>query len=146
MKLLAKVFLIMMILLFLPDCMFKYSRMGFKNLNYPVSMTPYIYDKNEKILVENEDLVIVRELGARQNLWGIFYGIIPLGNGNKNIMHKINSQIQKSGGAGVINFTIASNECELLYLFPLSLLPVWPGCTRVVVRGDIIKRKDGKPL
>jgi hypothetical protein len=111
----------------------------FDGLKYPVSLSPYLENDDGKS-VGTVDMDKVGNLRLAFNTWGIFYSLIPL-SGTLDISDAINAQIASSHGEGVASLKVVVDECLLNSLFPLNMLPFWPGCANVEVSGVIVKRR-----
>lgn len=103
----------------------------------PVSMSRGVRDQNGE-LVSAERRVRVGKYEQQFSGFSIFYSLVPL-SGRKNLAPSINQQVEQVGGDAVINLRVSSRGCILNYFVGFNLLPIWPGCTRVTVEGDIIK-------
>jgi hypothetical protein len=117
------------------------SRRGvrFDQLRYPVSASAYLYAP-----ASVTQLVKVDDFRAEARLWGIFYSLIPLG-GDLDVSATINKLVAKAGGDGVVDLTVRAESCGINYVFPLTLLPVWPGCTLVRVEGSVVRALRAPP-
>jgi hypothetical protein len=57
----------------------------------------------------------------------------------KDVGQRINAEVENCGGDGIVNVKISSNTGFTTYMHPLTLLPLWPSYTTVVVEGDVVK-------
>lgn len=111
----------------------------FDDLEYPASMSGYLYGPDQRSLSPKK-LEVVGEFSQDARFWGMLFSMVPL-NGSLDLSDEINREIAQADGDGVINLSVRSDGCGLNYIPALSLLPFWPGCADVTVEGQIVKRK-----
>ena len=51
----------------------------------------------------------------------------------------VNQAVAAHGADAVINLRVAVDQCALNWAPIVFLLPIWPGCARIAIEGDIIK-------
>jgi len=117
----------------LSGCTGARGSLRFDQLDYPVSSSGYLYTP-EAIT----EVVVVDQMYLSVNLWGIGWSLIPL-NGKVDVSDLINYRISAAGGEGIINLSITTDNCGINYVWPLNMLPVWPGCVAVGIQGDIVR-------
>jgi hypothetical protein len=117
---------------------FSRGKIQFDDLQYPASMSPYLYGPREEILAESKDLVVIKKFRFEKNSWNLMYGLISLAN-NNDIAERINHEISLSGGDGILNVEITTKNGIMNYIYILNLLPLWPTYTKLTVEGDIVK-------
>lgn len=104
---------------------------------YPVSMTAAVRD-TDGTLVSKDRKVLVGRMEDERRSWGMVYSAVKL-NPKQDISQLVNRQVRASGGDAVVNLQVASSHCGWNFVPLLNLLPVWPGCTIVHLRGDIVR-------
>lgn len=108
----------------------------------PVSLSHAVRDADATI-VPAERREVVGSFHDERLAWGLLWSTVKL-TPEKDISDEINAQVARAGGDAVINLRIASAGCGWNYVIGLNLLPVWPGCSKVFLDGDIIRvRRDG---
>ncbi len=112
---------------------------------YPISMSGSVRD-NTGTLHDLRSLKIVGPFDVEEKRIGLFYSTTMPG-GKFDISDAVNTQVQAAGGEAVIRLSITVDEsCHWVNeLFPLSILPFWPGCVPVKIHGAIVRRKTGAP-
>lgn len=111
---------------------------SFKTASYPISMSQMLFDSQGRNLPP-QAFQIVGTVSAQRRLWGIMYSWIPLG-GTRDVSEDMNRQISAVSGEGVVGLHAVVKGCGLNGIFPLTLLPIWPGCAKVEVKGWIVRR------
>lgn len=107
----------------------------FDELKYPVSSSGYLYTSDG-----GKRLETVAPMAFDVKVWGIGWSIIPL-SGDVDVSDEINKQIVAVDGEGVVNLTVTTDNCGVNYVWPLNLLPIWPGCVAVEIQGTIVRRQ-----
>jgi hypothetical protein len=112
--------------------------------NVPVSFSRSVRDQSGEIVGE-ERRQVVGHFESRHNAWGMFYSIAKL-DPFTDISNEINEQVAAAHGDAVIHLSIRSKPCATDFVPVFNWLPFWPGCTKVVVEGDIIRvrREEAK--
>ena len=108
-------------------------------LTHPVSMSGYLWDDRGRA-VSARDLEVVGEFTETRRRWGLLYSFVPVSS-TPDLGSAVDQEIRSAGGEGVINLTVTSSGCGINYIPVVSLLPVWPGCANVEVRGQIVRRR-----
>lgn len=103
----------------------------------PVSLSRGVRDADGN-LVPEERKVVVGHFEDSQTAWGMAYSLVKL-TPTTDISNALNEQVSRVNGDAVIRTTIRSKTCAMNFFSMLNWLPFWPGCTRVVVAGDIIQ-------
>jgi hypothetical protein len=109
---------------------------------YPVSLSPAVRDSDKKI-VSGDDLEHVAKFRADATAWGMPYSAIRL-NPRTDISAQINDQIRRAGGEAIVNLKIMSAQCGANFAALIDAIPLWPGCAKIAVEGDIVKVKRGQ--
>lgn len=108
---------------------------------YPVSMSSALPDAEGKVLIIGYELQPVGPFRVDTTKYGFFYGSTKA---TLDLSDDINNQIERAGGEGIVQFKITTANCGLNYFFPFTILPFWPGCQNMTVRGIIVRRDDAK--
>ena len=130
---------ILLCLMFTSGCAGAKGSLTFDHLNQPVAMG--VIWENPK--PGDTDLGYryepVGELHHEVVFWGMVYSVVSL-TGDVDVSEEINKQVELAGGHGVVLFVASSEGCWLNYVPILSILPFWPGCTKVTLWGRIVKK------
>jgi len=114
-----------------------------KELEYPASLTGYLYTKDGRIL-DDKDYETVQKFQYNNTYWGILYGYITI-PGDKALINAMRDSIKSSNGDGLVNIVITVQNCKINYIFPLiQILPITPACGILDLNGDIVKEKTVK--
>ncbi|HOP63525.1 MAG TPA: hypothetical protein PK906_09160 [Spirochaetota bacterium] len=119
------------------------GKIKLEELNHPVSMSPYLYDKNGKTLSINNGLDYSRGLFIRKKYFGTFYTTVRL-TGDGDLSRQIDDAITAADSDGIVNFHYVVDQGGTNGCVPLTWLPVWPGTSDVVFMGDIVKLSKGR--
>jgi hypothetical protein len=114
------------------------GQINFDNLKYPASMSAYLYGPDNGILTKDKELKVTKKLHLRKNSWNIFYTIIEISN-NGDVVEEMNKEIAGSGGDGIVNVAVSSQDGITNSIPLLNLLPFWPTYSRITIKGDIVK-------
>jgi hypothetical protein len=111
---------------------------------YPISLSDSVADGSGR-LWKRRELVKVGTFETRHTSIGFVYsGLTP--RSTFDVSAEVNGQVAASAGEAVVGLEISSSgACALNAVPVLPILPIWPGCVRVVVRGDIVKRPPARP-
>jgi len=116
------------------------ASLKFKKMEYPASMSSYLYDKNWKKLQYGNQLQFIKKVTVTRKVWGMGYSMISFSK-TESFDQKLNAEIKKMGGVGIVNVSVSTRGCSFNGVFPpLAILPL-PGCGVVTVEGDIVKLK-----
>jgi hypothetical protein len=105
--------------------------------SYPVSLSEGVRDRDGE-LVEEERKDFVGTYEDERMAWGTLYSSVKL-TPTKDISKQVDAQVKKVRGDAVINLRVATEHCGWNFVPILNLLPVWPGCTTVKIKGDIVR-------
>jgi hypothetical protein len=108
--------------------------------NVPVSLSHAVRDADGTI-VSASRREVVGAFHDERLAWGVLWSAIKL-TPTKDISDEINAQVARAGGDAVINLRIASGGCGWNYVIGFNLLPVWPGCNKLFLDGDIVRVKE----
>jgi hypothetical protein len=81
---------------------------------------------------------VVGKFHDERTAWGLFYSAVKL-TPEKDISDELNAQVARSGGDAVVTLRVQTSGCAANYFAILNALPMWPGCTKVTIDGDIIR-------
>lgn len=104
---------------------------------YPISLSRAVRDEDGR-LVESGRAVKVGALRHEKTAWGLLYSAISL-TPRTDISATVNQRVEAAGGDAVVNLRVSGSECATDWFAILTFLPVWPGCTNVVVEGDVVR-------
>ncbi len=108
-----------------------------KSAAYPLSMSPTVPGPDGALLRIGAGLEKVGDFTFKKRAWGLLYSAIALSD--MDVSSSANTQIKAAAGDAIVNLELVSLEhCVLNYLFPFSILPIWPGCQNATYRGDIV--------
>lgn len=113
------------------------TEVRFDNTAYPVSLSPAVYGSDGAVLADTERTV-VGELNVNLRAWSMVWGAVSLKR-IRDVSEKINAQIQEANGQAVVNMKILARQCGGNYVVPLTMLPLYPGCTKIKITGDIVR-------
>jgi hypothetical protein len=112
-----------------------------ESLNYPASMSAFLYDQDYKILMKDRELQFVEKFKYESDFWAILYSQVPL-TSEDEIVEALNKQIDEAGADGIINLKVTTFPCHLngfMWITHLHLIPLLAGCAHVVTEGEIVK-------
>lgn len=108
---------------------------------FPISMSGSVRD-NTGTLHDVRSLKIVGSFDLEESRLGLVYSTATP-RAKLDISDAVNSQVQAVNGEAVIRLSVTVDDsCHWVNeLFPLNVLPVWPGCVPVKIKGAIVRRK-----
>ena len=109
----------------------------FNSLEYPVSMSGYVENQAGQS-IPPEEMEVVGKISYKKTFWGLLYGLIRLTN-EQDASQPINRQIRDAGGDGARDVSISVENGPFNEMPIFNMIPFWPGITRVIIKGDIIK-------
>jgi hypothetical protein len=127
-----------MVTLIVSGCGVSGCRIDFDELKYPASMSGYLYGPTGESIGHATGLTPVQDFEHTANLCSIFYFIVPLTR-SSDIIELMNKKIESAGGDGMTDVSVRSDYSKLTSVVPLNLLPIWPGCSKVTVKGTIVR-------
>lgn len=101
-------------------------------------MSSSLYGPHEEVLTVGKELVVIKKLHFEKNSWSLIYSLVSLSS-NNDIVKKINHEISQSGGDGILNVEITSENGTMNKIYILNLLPIWPTYSKLTIEGDIVK-------
>lgn len=107
---------------------------------YPISMSGSVRD-DTGTLHDARSLKVVGAFDVEETRLGLVYSTTTV-HEKLDISDAINSQVQAAGGEAVIRLSVTVDDsCHWRNeLFPLTVLPFWPGCVPVKIHGAIVRR------
>jgi hypothetical protein len=118
------------------------GNMRFDRLAYPASMSGYLRASDGQILPPTS-LYRVANIKETHTFWGMCYSLAAL-NHSYDPCDAINRAVEAAHGDGIVNLRVSAKGCGWNYVPFLNLLPFWPGCTHVVIEGDIVTQESRK--
>lgn len=113
------------------------GKLRFDDLNYPASFSGYIYDEKQQPLRIGNGVKKIAEVNASKRVWSVFYGQAVLSD-DTHLVRDFNAEMEKNKATGIVNLQLENSACLLNHFFILNILPFWPGCTVLELRGDAI--------
>jgi hypothetical protein len=105
---------------------------------YPVSLSRGLRDAKGELVTPDRRKVVGR-FEVSRTAWNLLYSAVPL-TPTTDISSEVNAQVAAARGDAIIHLTIETSQCALNYLvFPMGLLPFWPGCAGIDIHGDIVQ-------
>lgn len=105
---------------------------------YPISLSPSLPDSSGNVLYLGEELESRGTFTVEGTELGVFYNAT---GGTVDLSEDVNREVKRRGGEGVVALSVTTSHCALNWLFPLTLLPIWPGCQGVEVKGTVVRRR-----
>lgn len=105
-------------------------------LRYPVSLSPVLLGPDGQPVYVTEDLLEVGTFRVEQTHLGFFYSA---SGAAFDISDIVNREIEAKNGDGVVTLAIDNSGCGTNMLFPLTLLPFYPGCQVSVISGSVVR-------
>jgi hypothetical protein len=127
-----------MVILIISGCGVSGCRINFDELKYPASMSGYLYGPTGESIGHGTGLTPIQDFRHIAYLCSIFYSIVPLTR-SSDIIELMNKRIESTGGDGMTDVSVSSDYDKLTSVVFLNLLPIWPGCSEVTVKGTIVR-------
>jgi len=109
---------------------------------YPLSFSPSLPDEKGKVVYLGHELESKGSFEFSTTQLGFLYGLTSAGT--VDVSEKINEEVAKKGGEGVVALVVKNQNCFTNYLFPLPILPFYPGCQVVTVTGTVVSLKGSQ--
>jgi hypothetical protein len=106
------------------------------SLRYPVSMSASLPDAYGNLHVIGHSLGDVGAINESLTIFGVLYG---LQRRDVDIGAVLNKRIEKLGGQGAVQVAVSEQTCIVNFVFPLNVLPFWPGCVDVHITGRVVR-------
>lgn len=107
---------------------------------YPISFSPSLPDEKGKVVYLGHELESRGSFEFSTTKFGFLYGLTSAGT--MDVSERINEEVAKKGGEGVVALVVKNQNCFTNYLFPLPILPFYPGCQVVTVTGTVVSLKE----
>ena len=120
------------------NCAGSRGSIKFSELKYPASMSGYLYNNKKETLVKGDKLKVVQNFSYQKTFWSILYSYKSLSD-EEEIVMALNEAIKDNNGYGVINLSAEMRACKINSIPVLSVLPIWPGCADITLKGEIVK-------
>ncbi len=138
-----KVSLALIIIVLLMGCAGARPKLAFDGAHYPLSMSQYLLDASGRV-VEPKELRALGPFVYEGTGWAIGYTQIPL---NKlDLSQSVNAAVEELGGEAIIQVQVTAMKSPCLtantIAFGLNMIPLYPGCSKVMVSGLIVERID----
>ncbi len=131
------------IILLLSSCAGSKGNVRFDSLKYPVSMSPVLFDESGKPAYFERQLTSLGQYEEERVIWGMFWTALSF-NGEQDFSDSMNEKVTQLQGDAIVNVRIRTNGCSLNYIPLVNILPIWPGCTVIKIKGDVVKYAKAK--
>jgi hypothetical protein len=126
-------------------CCSNEGALSFSSLEYPVSMSAFLYDQNNQVVMKGKELETVNNFEFSKTYWSLAYGLIPLTKG-ESISDTLNAIIDRNHGDGIINLTIGIeqgivNKVYSFFMYLPSYIPFLPSSANIKVSGEVVTMK-----
>ena len=141
----AIVCLTVVIAFWISGCTSTKGVIGFEKLNYPASMSAFLYDANYNTVMKGKELETLNSFKYRTTYWSLAYGLIPL-NPADRISDTLNKMVDYYGGDGIINLSVTIEHGDLnkvvsFLMYLPGYIPAFPSGAKITVTGEIVKLK-----
>jgi hypothetical protein len=109
----------------------------------PISLSRGVRDADGEIVPQSRQ-EIVGHFEQDATAWGMAYSLAKL-TPTTDISDAVNEQVARADGQAVVRLSVRSKPCALNFVEVLNWLPFWPGCSNLVIAGDIIRVKKKAP-
>jgi len=131
---------VMTCIFFSANCAGSQGALRFDRLDHPVSMSGFLYGRNNEILMKDIHMQEVGKFSLTQRQWSIGYSLIPLSSKDA-VAIAMNKAISDANGEAMVNLEVETTGCGWNSIPFLFVLPIWPGCSEVKLTADIIREK-----
>jgi hypothetical protein len=136
--------IISLLIVILVNCSGGRAAIKLEKAQVPISMSPFLYSEDGKVLVKNKDLKVLGKFEYEKRFWAILWSHVRLSD-DDDVAEAINEQVNAKGGDGIISLLVESDYCGINAVPFLGILPIWPGCTKAKFQGEIVVA-DAKPI
>ncbi|GEM_PF-866696 len=112
----------------------------FVNSTAPISLSGTVRGSDGRILANQE----LKTVGSFETKYKRSWAIVDsAARFRKSIdfSEEINQAVAAKGGEAVTNLEIRAFNCGMNYVIPFTILPIWPGCVKVKLAGDVVMRE-----
>ncbi len=124
--------------LMLAGCAGAHYRISADRLRYPASLSPVLPDGQGRPLYLDDDLQPVGEFSFSRTSVGFIYGLTGTA---VDLSDNLNGEVERRHGEGIVRLSLRAGTCGSNWLFPLTVLPFYPGCQNLTVTGTVVTRK-----
>lgn len=128
--------LVITALAFVTGCSGARTNVTADEARYPISLSRAVRDADGEIVAQ-ERAKKVADFQHESTSVAVFYSFA--GAAKKDISRFVNEQVAKHGGDAIVNLKVGVKQCGANWVPFLYILPFWPGCATVQVKGDIVK-------
>jgi hypothetical protein len=130
-------------LILLSGCSSTKGILSFNTLQYPASMSAFLYDQNQDVAMKGRELDSLFSFKIKKTYWSLAYGLIPLTKG-ESISDSLNAIVEQYKGDGIINLTVTIdqgvvNKIYSFFLYLPSYIPIIPSSADITVTGEVVK-------
>jgi hypothetical protein len=104
---------------------------------YPVSLSRVLPDEEGRPLAVGEGLVSLGVFDLDSASVGILYALTGT---TIDLSRQLNAQVERLCGEGIVELSLWPENSGFNALFPLTLLPVFPGSSGLHVSGRVVRR------
>lgn len=108
-------------------------------LDYPVSLSGSLPDADGNLHVLGENL---ESLGLLDEKWLVFGFVYSATGQDIEIGERVNARVEDLDGEGVAGMQIRTSLCGSNLLPFVFLVPIFPGCISVHLRGIVVRLRD----
>ena len=105
----------------------------------PISLSRAVRDA-DGVVVPQERQEIVGHFEQKSTSWGIAWSLVDL-TPRTDLSQNVNQQVARAKGDAVVRLAVRSKPCGMNFVPVLGWLPIWPGCSSLVIGGDIVRVK-----
>lgn len=135
--------LIILIIMFaLAGCVGARPKVRFDSAKYPVSMSGVLLDHNGQPLYPNEQIAVGR-FRAEKTGYAMGYSFLQLAP--VDFSEELNKQVSSVNGEAIVNLEVKKifSPCTFLHVLQVTqILPIFLGCSKVQIEGDIVRSKS----
>ncbi len=124
--------------LILAGCAGANFRVKADRLKYPASLSPVLPDAQGKPLRLGRELRPVGEFAFDRTSVGFVYGMTGT---TVDLSDDLNREVETRRGEGIVRLALRPKLCVSSWFFPLTILPIYPGCQNIAVSGTVVTRK-----
>lgn len=129
-------------------CCFTKGVVKFDALQYPTSMSAFLYDNNRNVVMKGRDLESLYSFKFKRNYWSLVYGLVQFKQ-KETICDSLNAVVNKYKGDGIINLTITVDhgivdKISAIFMYIPHYIPILPSSAKVTISGEVVKlnRRD----
>lgn len=135
--------LLLLSLLSLVGCAGARTTIIAQDARFPVSLSEGMRAPDGHVL-EPGEMEVVGQFESKRTIWGMLYSIIPL-TPTTDVSKEVDQQVEAAGGQAIVRLKTEAQHCAFNHFIVFSFIPIWPGCSNIVVSGDIIRYRPSAP-